>query len=107
VYSSAAVTPALAVVGCHDGLVYGLSLETGADVFQVKTGGPVVSSPLALGDRFLAASTDGSLYLFDAAGQTLARLQVAAEGIQSSPAADATGLVIGSARGLHAVRLAP
>ena len=106
VYSSAALTPALAVVGCHDGHVYGLSLETGARVFDVPTGGPVVSSPVAVGrERFLAASTDGQLYLFDATGRTLARLPVAAEGIQSSPALDAAGVVIGSGRGLHAVRL--
>ena len=36
-----------------------------------------------------------------------ARLAVAAEGIQSSPALDAAGVVIGSGRGLHAVRLTP
>jgi outer membrane protein assembly factor BamB len=105
VYSSAALTPALAVVGCHDGHVYGFALETGARVFDVATGGPVVSSPVALGDRFLAASTDGQLYLFDATGRVLARLSVAAEGVQSSPALDATGLVVGSGRGLHAFRL--
>jgi len=104
VYSSAALTPALAVVGCHDGQIYGLSMATGERVFEVTTGGPVVSSPLAIGDRFLAASTDGYLYLFDATGQVLARLAVATGGIQSSPAIDAAGLVIGSARGLHAVR---
>jgi outer membrane protein assembly factor BamB len=105
VYSSAALTPALAIVGCHDGHVYALSLDTGAPVFDLRTGGPVVSSPIAVGDQFLAASTDGHLYLFDAAGKTQARLAIANEGIQSSPASDATGLVIGSARGLHAVTL--
>jgi len=107
IYSSAALTPALCVVGCHDGHVYGLALESGARVFDVATGGPVVSSPTALGDRFLAASTDGQLYLFDAAGRTLARLNLATEGIQSSPALDTAVGVIGSGRGLHAFRLTP
>jgi outer membrane protein assembly factor BamB len=92
-------------VGCHDGHVYGLSLASGERVFDVATGGPVVSSPTAVGDRFLAASTDGQRYLFDAAGRTLARLSLAAEGIQSSPALDAQGGVIGSGRGLHAFEL--
>ena len=105
IYSSAALTPALCVVGCHDGHVYGLSLASGERMFDVATGGPVVSSPAALGDRFLAASTDGQLYLFDASGHTLARLNLAAEGIQSSPALDAQGGVIGSGRGLHAFGL--
>ena len=105
VYSSAALTPALCVVGCHDGHVHGLSLASGERVFDVATGGPVVSSPTARGDHFLAASTDGQLYLFDAAGRTLARLNLAAEGIQSSPALDATGGVIGSGRGLHSFGL--
>jgi outer membrane protein assembly factor BamB len=105
VYSSAALTPALAVLGCHDGRVYGLALETGEKRFELPTGGPVVSSPVALPDRFLAASTDGQLYLIDAEGRTLAKLAVAAEGIQSSPALDEHGVVIGSGRGLHAFRL--
>ena len=105
VYSSAALTPAVAVVGCHDGHVYGLDLGTGARLFDATTGGPVISSPLGVGNRFLAASTDGQLYLLDAAGRTIARAVVASEGIQSSPALDATGLVIGSGRGLHALRL--
>ena len=105
VYSSAALTPALCVVGCHDGHVYGLSLTTGERVFDVATGGPVVSSPTIQGAHFLAASTDGQLYLFDASGRTLGRLNLATEGIQSSPALDATGGVIGSGRGLHAFGL--
>ncbi|HVQ31668.1 MAG TPA: PQQ-binding-like beta-propeller repeat protein [Vicinamibacteria bacterium] len=105
VYSSAALTPALCVVGCHDGHVYGLSLATGERVFDVATGGPVVSSPTIQGAHFLAASTDGQLYLFDATGRTLGRLNLGTEGIQSSPALDATGGVIGSGRGLHAFGL--
>jgi eukaryotic-like serine/threonine-protein kinase len=105
VYSSAALTPAMAVLGCHDGHVYGLDLRSGERVFAFTTGGPVVSSPVAMADRFLAASTDGQLYLLDASGRAVARAAVAAEGIQSSPALDSSGLVIGSGRGLHALRL--
>jgi outer membrane protein assembly factor BamB len=105
VYSSASITGGLAVVGCHDGNVHGLSLATGEPVFRVQTRGPVVSSPVALGDRCLVASTDGDLYLLDPAGLVLARVRVAAEGVQSSPAADDTMVVVGSGRGLHAFRI--
>src|SRR6266508_348495 len=90
VYSSAG----LSVVGCHDGSVQGLSLASGEPRFRVETRGPVVSSPVAMGDRFLAASTDGDLYLLDASGQVLLRTTVAREGLQSSPAFDETLLVL-------------
>ena len=105
VYSSACITGGLAVVGCHDGNVHGLSLATGEPAFRVETRGPVVSSPVALGDRCLIASTDGDLYLVDLGGQVLARVPVAREGVQSSPAADDAMLVLGSGRGLHAFRI--
>ena len=105
IYSSACFLGELGVVGCHDGRVYGFRLTTGEPVFQLETRGPVVSSPVAVGGRLLVASTDGSLYLLDDAGHELARLSVAPEGVQSSPALDATAVVLGSGRGLHAFRL--
>jgi outer membrane protein assembly factor BamB len=105
VYSSACITGGLAVVGCHDGSVQGLSLAIGEPAFRVETRGPVVSSPVALGDRCLIASTDGDLYLLDPGGQVLARVPVAREGVQSSPAVDDAMLVLGSGRGLHAFRI--
>ena len=105
VYSSAALSAALVVVGCHDGSVQGLSLASGEPRFRVETRGPVVSSPVALGDQFLAASTDGDVYLLDAGGQVVLRTTVEREGIQSSPALDDTLLVLGSTRGVHAFRI--
>jgi len=62
---------------------------------------------VAAGDRFLAGSTDGILYLLDPAGRVVDRREIAAAGIQSSPALDGTLLFIGSARGVHSLRLAP
>ena len=47
-----------------------------------------------------------ALILLDAAGKLLARLPVAREGVQSSPAVDDTMVVLGSGRGLHAYRIA-
>jgi len=105
VYSSAGLSAGLAVLGCHDGSVQGVSLASGEPRFRVETRGPVVSSPVAMGDRFLAASTDGDLYLLDAGGQVVQRTTVAREGLQSSPAFDDALLVVGSARGLHAFRI--
>jgi outer membrane protein assembly factor BamB len=105
VYSSACIAGSLAVVGCHDGSVHGVSLATGVPAFRVETRGPVVSSPVALGDRCLIASTDGDLYLLDPVGLVLARVPVAREGVQSSPAVDDTMVVLGSGRGLHAFRI--
>jgi outer membrane protein assembly factor BamB len=107
IYSSACLSGELCVVGCHDGRVYGLRLATGEPVFQVATRGPVVSSALAAGDRFLIGSTDGDLYLLDGAGRVLARAPLCPEGTESSPAVDGDMLVVGSARGLHALRLTP
>lgn len=105
VYSSACLTRDQAVVGCHDGNVHAFSLATGEPAFRIETRGPVVSSPVALGDRCLIASTDGDLYLLDPAGLVLARVRVAREGVQSSPAVDDTLVVLGSGRGLHALRI--
>jgi outer membrane protein assembly factor BamB len=107
VYASAAVSSDLAVVGAHDGLLRAFRLADGEPAFEVSTRGPIVSSPLLLGKRVLVASTDGDLYLIDLEGRTLARLTLAREGTQSSPAVDGDCLYIGSARGVHAVRLEP
>ena len=63
----------------------------GARSSTSATGGPSSSSPLAVGDRFLAASTDGQLYLLDAVGPRAGpRWPWPVEGIQSSPALDAS-----------------
>jgi outer membrane protein assembly factor BamB len=106
-YSSPCVQGDLVAVGCHEGHLHALDLKTGALRFEVKTRGPVVSSPVAAGDFLLCASTDGSLYLVDQTGRVLERREIAAGGIQSSPALDGDRAFIGSARGLHALRLVP
>jgi hypothetical protein len=62
---------------------------------------------VAAGDLFLCGSTDGSLYLVDPAGRIVDRREIAPGGIQSSPALDGDRAFIGSARGVHALRLQP
>jgi eukaryotic-like serine/threonine-protein kinase len=95
------------VVGCNEGHLHGVELRSGAPRFEVGTRGPVVSSPVAAGDRVVVGSTDGSLYLVDDQGRVADRREIAPGGTQSSPALDGDQLFIGSARGVHALRLVP
>ena len=55
----------------------------------------------------IGASTDGSVYLLDEGGRIVDRQPLAAAGIQSSPALDEADVAIGSAEGLHLLRLEP
>ena len=107
VYSSACLAGDVAVLGCHEGHLHGLDVATGAPRFETATRGPVVSSPAAAGKVVIGASTDGSVYLLDASGAVLDRQALAAAGIQSSPAIDGADVAIGSAEGVHLLRLEP
>jgi eukaryotic-like serine/threonine-protein kinase len=102
IYSSACVFGDLVVVGCHDGVVRGVKATTGESVFEAETRGPVVASPVAAGSRTVVGSTDGDLYLFDATGRVLTKARLGEGGTQASAALDAQGVVVGSARGVHA-----
>jgi outer membrane protein assembly factor BamB len=106
-YSSACLAHGLAVVGCNEGHVHGFDLASGASRFEVKTGGPVVASPTAVADAFLVGSTDGEVYLIGAEGVVRARARLAEGGVLSSAAADGDLAVVGSAAGLHGLRLTP
>src|SRR5258707_197468 len=105
VYSSACLAGEIAVLGCHEGHLHGLDVRTGAPRFETATRGPVVSSPVAAGAFVIGASTDGNVYLLDASGGVLDRQPLAAGGIQSSPALDGVDVAIGSAEGVHLLRL--
>jgi outer membrane protein assembly factor BamB len=107
VYSSPCLAGGLCVVGCHEGHVHGFDARTGAPRFQAQTRGPVIGSPVAAGERFLVASTDGTLYLLDAEGRVLHQVSLSSQGVQSSLALDGSAVVVGSAEGLHGLRLAP
>jgi hypothetical protein len=105
VYSSACLAGEVAVLGCHEGHLHGLDFVTGEPRFETATRGPVVSSPVAAGTLVIGASTDGSVYLLDTSGRVLDRQTLAPAGIQSSPALDAADVAIGSAEGVHLLRL--
>jgi outer membrane protein assembly factor BamB len=102
IYSSACVFADVVVVGCHDGMVRGVRAATGEPLFEAETRGPVVASPVAAGSRTVVGSTDGDLYLLDGRGQVLTKSRLAEGGTQASAALDAQGVVVGSARGVHA-----
>jgi hypothetical protein len=106
IYSSPCLASSLLVVGCHDGHLHGLEAATGEPRFQTATRGPVVASAAAIGDHVLAASTDGDVLLVDPSGAVRSRVTLSRGGIQSSPAvAGPTEAFVGSADGLHAIRL--
>lgn len=107
-YSSPCLAGELVVFGCHEGHVHALDARTGVARFEAATRGPVISSPVALGagSAFLAASTDGALYVLDAGGRVLQRTPLA-HSVQSSPALAADVAFLGSSEGVHAVRLTP
>jgi len=107
VYSSACLTGELAVVGCHEGHLHGMDVLSGAARFQATVRGPVISSPAAVGTMTVAAGTDGDLYLVDEAGRIVDRTPLAGMGSQSSPAVDGAEVAVGSAEGLHLLRLEP
>lgn len=107
IYSSPCLAGELCVLGCHEGHVHGLDARTGAARFQAQTRGPVISSATAAGDRFVVASTDGTLYLLDGEGRILHQVPLSSQGVQSSIALGEDGgtAVVGSAEGLHGLRL--
>ena len=107
IYSSACLAGGLAVVGCNEGHVHGVNLATGAPAFQAQTRGPVISSAVASGGSFLVGSTDGSLYLLASDGRILHSAALSSSQIHSSPAVDQEQVFVGSADGLHALRLVP
>jgi outer membrane protein assembly factor BamB len=104
-YSSPAVAADAVALGANDGTLHAIDRATGAIRFQAKTRGPIVASPLSASGAFLFGSTDGDLYLFDAKGAQVARASLAPGGISSSAAATGDRVFVGSARGVHALRL--
>jgi len=100
-YASAAVTDALVIVGCRDKRVYALDRKTGNEVWNFPTRRKVDSSPVVVGQRVFAASSDGSLYVLDLAkGTKLHQFVLGREGITASPAVGGHCLVIGTTDGV-------
>ena len=60
--SSAAIVGGQVFIGCDDGHLFALDLETGEKKWAFKTEGAVESSPLVLGDGVFVGSADGALY---------------------------------------------
>jgi len=80
-------------VGDYSGFLYVLELETGRLLWQCKTGGPIVASPLVEGRTVYLGSSDGRLYALEAAtGRELWPPFTAKNAIWSAPV-EAGGIV--------------
>jgi outer membrane protein assembly factor BamB len=53
------------ITGCADGRVYIVDVETGTEVWSVKTGNTVYTVPLVMDDKAYIGSTDKYLYVLD------------------------------------------
>ncbi len=97
-YASAAVTEDLVVVASRDRCVRALQRQTGKEIWTFATRGRVDSSPVIVGQRVVAASLDGHLYVLDLTrGTELARFDLGA--MAGSPAVGGGRLVVGTVRG--------
>ncbi len=53
------------VTGCADGWIYIIDVETGKEVWSVRTDNTIYTVPLVVGDKAYIGSTDKYLYVLD------------------------------------------
>jgi outer membrane protein assembly factor BamB len=53
------------VTGCADGRIYIIDVESGEEVWSVKTGNTIYTVPLVLNDKAYIGSTDKYMYVLD------------------------------------------
>jgi outer membrane protein assembly factor BamB len=87
------------------GHLHGLDVATGEPRFETGDPRAVVSSPAAAGTLVIGAPRTGACISSIEAGRVLDRQVLAPGGIQSSPAAGRADVAIGSAEGVHLLRL--
>ena len=71
IWSTPAVSNAVAYFGSHDHHVYAVDLATGEPIWDYETGGVVAGRPLVYDGMVLAGSFDRNLYALDAADGSL------------------------------------
>jgi len=59
------------VAGCANGYIYVVDIDSGKEVFSVKTDGTIYTIPLVVGDKAYIGSTDKHLYILDLKGKQL------------------------------------
>jgi outer membrane protein assembly factor BamB/orotate phosphoribosyltransferase len=64
-------TRAHVIAGCADGRVYVIDVETGNEVWSVKTDNTIYTVPLVVGDKAYVGSTDKYLYVLDLERRTV------------------------------------
>ncbi len=68
--SAASVAAGVVYVGGHDGWVYAIDARSGRKIWDFKTGGHVMSTPVLHDGRIYVGSMDGFFYALDAAKGT-------------------------------------
>ncbi len=56
------VAGASVLIGTKDGVVVGLEAHTGEVLWECKTAGSIIGSPIVVGDTMYVVSFDGALY---------------------------------------------
>lgn len=59
------------VTGCADGYIYVIDVETGKEVWSIKTDNTIYTVPLVAGDLAFVGSTDKYFYILDLENQTV------------------------------------
>lgn len=99
-YASAAANRDTVVVAGRDKLVRALDAANGRERWTLETPARVDASPVLVGDRVLAASMSGDLYLVELASGKIAWQYPTGSSFTASPAVADGKVVIGTADGL-------
>jgi outer membrane protein assembly factor BamB/orotate phosphoribosyltransferase len=73
------------ITGCADGYIYIIDVETGQEVWSVRTNNTIYSVPLVVGDMCYIGSTDKYLYVLDLEKRCVKRKIFAASKIYGPP----------------------
>ena len=101
IFSSPAIANGIAYVGCDDGKLYAVNVDSGSSIWSYQTGGLIRSSPAVESGRVYVLSTDGGLYSLNSlTGALLWRVQLG-PGVYdwSSPAVHDNRVFIGISTG--------
>lgn len=97
--ASVAATESLIVAGSKDRRIWAIDRKNGKDIWSFPTDKQVSSSPVVVGDRVLAGSLDGKLYVLSLAkGELLQKFELGP--ISASPAVGGGCVVIGTEKGV-------
>ncbi len=88
------------IFGSFDGNCYGVDVDSGEEVFRVKTDNQVYSTPLVVGDNLYVTSTDKYFYNFDLDKEVISKKIRTNGKILSSPRLIDGGIYFGANDGI-------